>query len=277
MKLEHENIEHVEHLVGMEEIRKDILSRPIRVKVYSLDNPAAPSPTDADDKNVKIVHFVRHGQGFHNLMADVYRTSGRTWTSEVQSDENPYTMLELVDSPLTEVGRQQAINLQQTAQTMDPPTQLVVLSPNCRALHTGCLVWEHLLQTDVPFVVHEMVREVHGVHRCDQRRSVSRQAKEFPHVDFSLMKVDEDTMWRPDYRETKPEVADRIYKFLEWLCEQEQQYVGVASHSAWLLTLFNGCLDCQDDDPEKLLDWFETGELRSVVLEFCDNKDESNS
>jgi broad specificity phosphatase PhoE len=272
--------EHEEHLEGMDEVRIEIFSRALRVKAWSIANNDAPQVPkgagyDLRSNNVKIVHFVRHGQGFHNLMADVYRSSGRTWTSNVKSDDNPYTMPELVDAPLTEKGRQQAIELQPIAQSMTPQPQLVVLSPNCRALHTGCLVFEHLSsplhnnnngRPSVPFIAHEMVREEHGVHVCDQRRSGKRQALEFPHVDFSLLSTDEDTLWRPDHRETKIEVADRVYEFLVWLSTRPEQHVGVASHSAWLLTLFNACMDCQNDP--KLLDWFQTGELRSVVLEF---------
>jgi hypothetical protein len=51
---------------------------------------------------------------------------------------------------------------------------------------------------------------------------------------------------------------------MEWLSERTERHVAVSSHSAWLLTVFNGV--CQSDD--RLKDWFLTGEMRSVVLEF---------
>lgn len=261
------NTEHEEHLQGLAEARAEMAARPLRVKAYAVEEVNAPQvgATKSSKPNVKVVHFVRHGQGFHNLMADVYRAAGRTWTQNVTSAENPYTMLELVDAPLTETGRQQALALQVTARAMESQVELVVLSPNCRALHTGCLVFEHL-QGQIPFLAHEMVREEHGVHVCDRRRSKARQAHEFPAVDFSLLEQEEDMLWKPDHRETKQELANRVYQFFEWLASRPEQHVGVASHSAWLLTAFNTNMDCGGD--AKLQDWFATGELRSVVLEF---------
>ena len=40
------------------------------VKAYAVDDPDAPSVLEPNDK---VVHFVRHGQGFHNLMADMFK------------------------------------------------------------------------------------------------------------------------------------------------------------------------------------------------------------
>jgi broad specificity phosphatase PhoE len=178
--------------------------------------------------------------------------------------ENPYVMPEILDAPLTEKGRQQALILQPVIQSMSSKPQLIVLSPNCRALQTGLLVFEELIAQGVPFVAHEMVREENGVHVCDKRRPTSRQTQEFPQIDFSLLESEEDVLFREDRRETKAEVGERIYTFMEWLSQRTEQHVGVASHSGWLLTVFNGICECD----EKLKGWFQTGEMRSVKLEF---------
>lgn len=132
-----------------------------------------------------------------------------------------------------------------------------------RALQTGVLVFEHLTGK-VPFICHEMIREENGVHLCDKRRTKTRQMHEFPMVDFSLLESEEDTMFLADRRETKVEVASRIYNFLDWLESRPEKHVGVASHSAWLLTAFNANFECD----EKLKGWFHTGEMRSAILEF---------
>lgn len=109
-----------------------------------------------------------------------------------------------------------------------------------------------------------MIREEHGVHLCDKRRPKTRQMHEFPTVDFSLLETEEDTMFLSDRRETKTEVASRVYNFLEWLECRSEKHVGVASHSAWLLTAFNANFECEDS----LKGWFQTGEMRSALLEF---------
>ena len=68
--------EHAEHMEGMDEAAANMIKRPLIVKAYALDDPNAPT-----GENVKTCHFVRHGQGFHNLMADVATSQGRTWVS----------------------------------------------------------------------------------------------------------------------------------------------------------------------------------------------------
>ena len=180
--------------------------------------------------------------------------------------ENPYVMPEILDAPLTEKGRQEAYLLQPRVQSMPNQPDLIVLSPNCRALQTGVIAFGHLLENNpkVPFIAHEMVREETGVHICDKRRPTSKQAKEFPMVDFSLLESEEDNIFMAERRETKMEIGERIYNFMEWLAKRPEKHIGIASHSGWLMTLFNGMLEC--DESLKL--WFQTGEMRSVKLLF---------
>jgi broad specificity phosphatase PhoE len=252
--------ESTEHMHGMQELYDAMRERDLIVKAYALDDPSAPAD---DAANVKVVHFVRHGQGFHNLMADLARASGRDWVQFTNTPENPYIMPEILDAPLTEKGRQQAYALQPRVRSMDNTPELVVFSPNCRALQTGVIVFEDLIG-GAPFLAHEMVREENGVHICDKRRPVSRQKTEFPQVDFGLLESNEDPLFREDVRETKMQVGERVYKFMEWLAERQEKHVAVNSHSGWLLTVFNGICEC---DPA-LKGWFQTGEMRSVKLEF---------
>lgn len=264
--------ESAEHMKGMSEVYEEMRHRPLQVKAYRLTDPAAPplSSSSSSSDNVKIIHFVRHGQGFHNLMADLAHQQGRTWVQFSQTPDNPYVMPEILDAPLTEMGRQQAYLLQSYVHSMnddEEKPELVVLSPNCRALQTGIIVFASLLG-HVPFLAHEMVREETGVHRCDQRRPVSRQSVEFPQVDFSLISSEDDPIFHETTRETKRQVGDRIYEFLEWLSQRPEKRFGISSHSGWLLTLFNGVCETEDDS---LKTWWQTGEMRSVKLQFVQN------
>ena len=253
--------ESAEHLnQAMRDLYLSMRSRPLTVKAYALDDPNAP---EVDGTNAKVVHFVRHGQGFHNLLADLAKEDGREWEQYSKTKANPYVMPEILDAPLTDKGRQQALFLQPKIQSFAHQPEMVVVSSQCRAIQTGLLAFDHLVG-EIPFVAHEDVRECTGVHTCDKRRPKSLQQKEFPMVDFSQIKSEGDDLFMDDRRESKPEVGERIYSFLNWMSERSETHIGVASHSGWLMAVFNGVVECD----ESLKSWFQTGEMRSVVLKF---------
>jgi broad specificity phosphatase PhoE len=250
--------EKIHHFVGMDEVYEAMRLKPLRVTAYALNDPSAPS------ENVKICHFLRHGQGFHNLMADMFNAQGKVWTQFQNTADNPYVMPEVVDAPLTHKGRNQARAAQPIIDQLEVKPELIISSSQCRALQTSLIAFEQLIDS-VPFLVHEMVREESGVHVCDRRRPKSQQMVDFPAFDFSAVAEEEDSLFREDRRETKMEVGERIYSFFEWLEERDETHVAIASHSGWLLTVFNAVVESKD---ETLKQWFQTGELRSVKLTF---------
>ena len=253
--------ESAEHLnQAMRDLYLSMRSRPLTVKAYAHDDPNAP---EVGGTNAKMVHFVRHGQGFHNLLADLAKEDGREWEQYSKTKANPYVMPEILDAPLTDKGRQQALLLRPKIQSFANQPEMVVVSSQCRAIQTGLLAFDHLVG-EIPFLAHENVRECTGVHTCDKRRPKSLQQKEFPMVDFSQVESEEDGLFLDDRRESKPEVGERIYSFLNWMSERSEAHIGVASHSGWLMAVFNGVVECD----ESLKSWFQTGEMRSVVLEF---------
>jgi broad specificity phosphatase PhoE len=277
--------DYLEHMVGMDELRERMRRRPLRVHAVPVGDNADISSFSggAAGAVVKIVHLVRHGQGFHNLLADIYHEQGRAWAQFVPSPDNPYVRPELLDCPLTETGRRQAVALQGEVKALmlsSRPSlspELVVSSPQTRALQTALLAFEPLLPDyddeeaggdgakPVPFLAHEMVREEAGVHVCDRRRPKQRLRREFsPPFDFDLLPED-DEIFRDGTRETKDDVGDRAYRFLEWLEQRPEKVVAVSTHSAWLLALLNGVCECRDPGLRK---WFGTGEMRSVRLLF---------
>lgn len=255
--------ESAHHYHGMEELKRKMETRELQVKAFAIDDDNAPSVDSTSDQGIiKIIHFVRHGQGFHNLLADIYSSQGKEWTQFKREDDNPYVRMELLDAPLTDKGRKQAKALQSQIESMEP-LEIVLLSTNCRALQTGIITFQSYVNK-IPFIAHEMIREEIGVHLCDQRRSISSHKLEFPMVNFDLVPSDEDILFQYDKRESKMDVGERIYSFLEWLEKRDEKHIGVTSHSGWLFTLFNGIVDCDD----KLRLWFHTGEMRSVKLVF---------
>jgi broad specificity phosphatase PhoE len=262
--------ECAEHMQGMYEVYETMRQRPLRVKAYQLHSSSSLL------ENYKVVHFIRHGQGFHNLMADTAKRNGVSWTNFVPSNNNPYMMPELLDSPLTEIGRQQASYLRDNQlRKLDAMTspELILVSPCCRTLQTASIALQNFIkpasdstQSSVPIIAHEMIREESGIHICDKRRSRSQISYEFPFIDVSLL-INDDPLFQNDRRETKSEVAERIFQFMQWLSTRPEKKIVIVSHSGWLLTAFNAIFECEDPS---LQQWFQTGEMRSAKLEFIE-------
>merc|ERR1711924_239984 len=101
------------------------------------------------------------------------------------------------------------------------------------------------------------------------RRPMTEVTAEFPMVDWSLISVDEDSLYSDTEPETWRACSDRGFKFLLWLRGRPEQEIAVATHSAWLFTLLNTAVECTDPVQAQ---WFLAGELRSFVLEFIEDK-----
>eukprot|EP00919_Chromeraceae_sp_WS-2016_P028587 GHVR01067633.1.p1 GENE.GHVR01067633.1~~GHVR01067633.1.p1 ORF type:complete len:264 (+),score=8.54 GHVR01067633.1:60-851(+) len=218
----------------------------------------------------KVVHFVRHGVAFHNTMKDIYTSFGvhvcPLAKGEKGDQNNPYCLPGILDPPLTEIGRQQAISLQSKTRHLN--VDLILVSPLCRAIKTGLLAFDHLItyepsniSSQVPIIANENIREQMGIYICDRRRSVMETRKDFPMVDFSHIDMD-DQRWTPT-REDEFQLVDRAHEFLLWLRDRPEREIAVFSHSAFLLAMFCVALQCED---RHLCAWFNPAELRSVGL-----------
>ena len=147
---------------------------------------------DAADASAKDVYFIRHGEAAHNV-------APRPWGEE------------LVDAPLTDVGRQQAAGLvpQAAGVTLD----VVIVSPLVRAIETATIGLAAHLERGVPFVVEELCREQRGPNLPDKRRPKDALAAAHPALDFSAMPDGEDTLFmteRPSKVEcVRPRGVDR--------------------------------------------------------------------
>jgi broad specificity phosphatase PhoE len=215
--------------------------------------------------NTKIIHFIRHGQGFHNSLSD-YSTAYkiRRRVNGVPGGINPYNVPEVFDPPLTEIGRQQAKALQSRAKKAK--ATLIVVSPMCRALMTSNIAFSHLIgdHQSAKWIAHEGCREKSHGNSCDYRRPVADTGPEFPNVDFSL--VPDVDPWLADmHEESDQEQARRAYDFMLWIRDRPETEIVVSSHSAWLFCVFNAVLQC---DPNDTGEWFTNGEMRSVSVDF---------
>ncbi len=222
-------------------------------------------------ENSKIVHFQRHGQGYHNFLYAVLNDAGAPVLDVYHPDplQNPFVRPEMVDAPLTELGRQQCWNQRPHASQLTP--EVLIVSPLHRAIQTAQITFGEF-SGKIPFLAHEECREEMGLLVCNKRRPLSETIQEFPQVDFSIMVAtanEEDTLWNPNQRECPKAQSKRIYNFLtKFVRHRSEQELAVVGHSAWLFNMCHTVLDCDDE----MKSWFGTSEIRSMQLKFYEKE-----
>jgi broad specificity phosphatase PhoE len=256
-----------------------------RIDLESMDKLRA-NISDQDDDNdddsvlvTKIVHFQRHGQGYHNLMGDILRDVGIK--PDIFSKDpavNPWIRPEIVDSPLTETGKKQCEQQRDIASKLAP--EVMIVSPLLRAVQTAKLSFVDYVapidptssttnnDNNIPWIAHEGCREELGWLTCNKRRPLSTIKIDFPQLQFLPDDVtDEDTYWDPSNFESEISKGNRIYDFLvNFIAQREERNIAVVCHSAWLSHMCNSVIDCGGDT--KLTSWFDTSEIRSMKLTF---------
>jgi broad specificity phosphatase PhoE len=214
----------------------------------------------------KVVHLVRHGEGFHNVG------------------------ISTMDSKLTDLGWEQAHRLHEI---LPRRPGLVVSSPLSRALETaagafgrseGCgedtlMVSQEGIENsqsahptvyrdcNTRYVVSELCRERSGPSSCDARQDKRILEPQFPGFDFGIVPDGPDAVWKEGEVETEASVTRRGLDFLQWLIAQPENEIVVVTHSAFLwftLSRFGG--EQLRDVKDKYQKWFENGEMRSIVL-----------
>ena len=205
----------------------------------------------ADRPGAKLVHWFRHGEAYHNLLASIHRKQ--------KMDGHPYGFAEGKDAPLTPLGCEQADALRKHAMTAKLNPQLVVVSPLARATKSGRIAFDHLVGK-VPFLAHELCREISGINPCDARQTRTEAKKDFPFVDYSLLESDRDDYFNAGHREPKEVLCNRGYKFLDWLRTRPETEIAVCTHSSFLFALFNVVLKTDDMPGAGLAAWFGTGQ-----------------
>ncbi|GLJ30060.1 hypothetical protein SUGI_0594470 [Cryptomeria japonica] len=227
----------------------------------------------------KILHLVRHGQGFHNVAQ--------------LTEKDAALCYEYFDASLTPIGWQQVDNLRRhiSENGILSKVELVVTSPLLRTMQTAVGVFgggDCIDNTTPPLMIAgggnsnhtpisstgcppvmavEWCREHLGVLPCDKRRSISEYRPIFPAIDFSLIEADEDILWQPDVREKEEEIAARGIFFYNWLWTRKEKEIAIVSHGGFLrhtLALFG--VDCDPSVRNEICNDFTNCELRSMVL-----------
>eukprot|EP00746_Dinoflagellata_sp_MGD_P121275 gnl/MRDRNA2_/MRDRNA2_56503_c0_seq1.p1 gnl/MRDRNA2_/MRDRNA2_56503_c0~~gnl/MRDRNA2_/MRDRNA2_56503_c0_seq1.p1 ORF type:complete len:271 (-),score=69.92 gnl/MRDRNA2_/MRDRNA2_56503_c0_seq1:102-914(-) len=217
-----------------------------------------------DDKFVKKVNFIRHGEGHHNVAHE-------EWCSATTFDGKsvPYTIdedpdLRYVDAELTEKGKKEAEALQARTYAFMP--DVLVVSPMRRATQTGLVAFAAHLEKGLKVEACELCHERGGKHTCDKRLNVSLLKLQFPAVDYSFLEFEEDPFWKDGLcRESWLELAMRAATFAKWLGDRPEKHIAVAAHGHFLLSVFNVIFQV---DTEQTSKFFDTGEMRTVILKF---------
>lgn len=202
--------------------------------------------------NAKIVHFVRHAEGHHNV-------AGR---------KNPvfgYMSEELVDAQLTPKGIEQCEALRQKAKSSLRNVELVVTSPLRRTMQTAMYTFP-FLKGAIPWIAIEHVREQTGLHPCDRRLSITEHKENFPFIDFDLVENDSDPLYSLyTLREPAIDVQRRGRDFMRWLQSRPEKEIIVVSHAGYLRQLFRGVLHFSNaKDAEE----FSNCEMRTIIFNF---------
>ena len=206
--------------------------------------------------HTKVVHFVRHAQGTHNVNRE-------------------YSDIKNMDARLTDYGKDQCRSLaesirqalESSTSTSSPTTetaananlsnlhesaQLVVTSPLTRCIETSLISFPMLAERGVPFMAHSGVRETVNWN-CDRRRNIQHIAKDFGKdvVDFKHIPTDHDDVWEAYEKRLGTQwdsiresgelhvAAERGREFLEWLQTRQERNVVVCSHCAFLNCFWN--------------------------------------
>lgn len=242
------------------------IQRPMKIIGEPVDTPESNLYADS---NTKIIHFQRHGQGYHNFICDLWRE----WDQPIDFDSadpqlNPVVRSELLDPPLTHRGVQQCKERRLQCSQLNP--QVVIVSPLLRCLQTAQLSFADHIDT-AKWVSHEGCREELGLLVGNKRRPLTDIKEDYPKIDFSGIPYEQDELWESygDRRETLLEKSERIYDFLvNYVAERPEPEIAVVCHSAYLFTLLNAVMDIEEED---LRSWFLTSEVRSLKMTIVAN------
>ncbi|GAA5923036.1 putative phosphomutase [Sporobolomyces koalae] len=183
----------------------------------------------------KVFFLARHGQGWHNVAEAKYGTDA--WNNKWSMEYGDGNLTWGPDPELTPLGTRQAQAVNRAwkkqIQAAVPLPSKLYSSPLDRAASTLESTWKDILidSGEVRPLFVEHLREVIGVHTCDQRSRKSTLKKRFPAFDFDQPFSEHDQLWSPDFQESPKEQALRIQQFLNRIFATDPvQYISITAH-----------------------------------------------
>eukprot|EP00658_Telonema_sp_P-2_P069992 TRINITY_DN5960_c0_g1_i4.p1 TRINITY_DN5960_c0_g1~~TRINITY_DN5960_c0_g1_i4.p1 ORF type:complete len:294 (-),score=50.83 TRINITY_DN5960_c0_g1_i4:468-1349(-) len=223
---------------------------------FSANRACGPLDEAEAEMEHKTIHFMRHGQGEHNVAQARWQSESRPGVPYSWPDNDP-DMLYL-DAVLSDKGVEEAAQAHAHLVSLEPQPQLLVCSTMRRATMTCLSAWQHLVGR-VDLLAHEGCHEMGGKHTCDKRLDLDQLKHTFPQVDYSLVVSEEDPLWSTE-RESWDHLAQRALGFMKWLMDRPEKVIAVTCHGSFLITLFIVVLGF----PASVEQAFHTAEIRSV-------------
>jgi broad specificity phosphatase PhoE len=165
---------------------------------------------------IKNLYLIRHGHSLHN---ELFHKIG----------VKAFRMPDCIDSPLTNEGHLQSIELGNTW-PKKREIDLVLVSPLTRTLDTAMNIFG---DTNIPMISEEFLREYPiGEDTCNQRSSLTHLKNKYPRVDFHLIS-DGDTLWTSEYREKIDELEQRLDEMVKYLQNRKEKNIAIVGHSSY--------------------------------------------
>lgn len=166
----------------------------------------------------KTLHLIRHGQAQHNKTFSKFGS-------------NVFYSPKLTDTLLTREGIQEAKYLNKTWWDINK-IDIVFTSPLYRACETTTHIFNNI---NVPIYCLEDLREYPiGQQYCNKRSTLNILKHDFPHIDFTNIKYNEDIYWDEYYTETLDELNKRIENVLCYLSNIPEQNIAIIGHSSFI-------------------------------------------
>eukprot|EP00930_Biecheleria_cincta_P002749 TRINITY_DN103746_c0_g1_i1.p1 TRINITY_DN103746_c0_g1~~TRINITY_DN103746_c0_g1_i1.p1 ORF type:complete len:223 (+),score=15.45 TRINITY_DN103746_c0_g1_i1:52-720(+) len=181
-------------------------------------------------QDTKRVALIRHGHGHHNPAPN---SCSLGWI---------FNIMRLTDSPLSDIGRNQARAVHDAlASNPDDPlhgVEVVISSPLSRCIETSLLIFGD--SSKPPRCISPLHTE-RCIGSCDCGQPPDKLASEFPSIRNWEGFADLPEVWWPQERgffeEIKP--VDRIQKFKEMLMARPEKTIAVVGHNGFF-SIFSG-------------------------------------
>lgn len=274
-----------------------VVSFSMNVAGSSVKNPAVVLHSISKLKNLpdaqkfKILHFVRHAEGTHNVNSDYRNPSNIDAKLTERGLQQCRVLASKIDACARYDGERDRASFDGAA--VHPSlknVQSVVVSPMTRTLQTARNSFPDFYASDVvPFLACEDWRETCN-YLCDKRRTVDLLRTEFRGVDFRRVR-EEDPLWakyealfgphdgdHTSHRESDDDrgLEARARRAWRFLADRPETNLVVVSHQAFMRHVFNPDFSevsrrvvryGDDEARAHMATAFENCEMRTVVAE----------